>query len=429
MRKKILGLASFAFVASLSVGAFVLKADMVSVNASETATFAMVEGAQVRTANPSGIRFVTDVNEAYKAELSATYPTESYNWVWGTTLTFVDVEQNSWTVDAKTKKWIDNDTRWYTALVEIPGTDYLTEITAESYVKIYDLEGGLVDTKTVENAQTRSIAWTASWALNDGYTDEILYTYTKAITDASVILDKEGAAYVAPGREFTLTATVQPAGYGIAWRSSDPTVATVDKNGKVTTLKKGEATITATLGNATDSYQVNVKNASEANVGENKLITKVMKNSDGSGTTFGVNYGVIYGRDENTKAYGVELPESNNSGTMYISLSKDVIADWFDNNNASAITFDIILSEAKQLQLNGNNANFYNGGYYTVTTETVDGVTYYTYHVRITKEYYEANKTKAFAFRYTGHPTNIPGTTSLKSLFFYIDNLVVEATV
>ena len=73
LRKKVLGLATLAFAASLSVGSFVINANAAEGEpATETASFAMVEGAQVRTEDPSGIRFATDVNEAYKTELAKT---------------------------------------------------------------------------------------------------------------------------------------------------------------------------------------------------------------------------------------------------------------------------------------------------------------------------------------------------------------------
>lgn len=588
LRKKVLGLAAIAFVATLSFGA-------IGINASasepvETAKFEMVAGAQVRTTDPSGIRFLTDVNETYKTELAKTYSTETYTWVWGTELTFTDVEENSWTVDAVTEKWLDNDTRWYTTLVGIPDTDYLTEITAESYVKIYDAENTLVDTKTVSNAQTRSIAYSASWALNAGCDDDILYDYTKAIPNTSVELDKESESVVA-GTEIQLNANAQPAGYGVAWRSSDTSVATVDKNGKVTAINAGEAIITATLGNASDSYQLEVTESPESqliktfyyrkdasthiyhenfvntkgvvsadnfaygssNLGdgrtnssvmymtlsseymgtlfadakiaeikfdivlsvdakriaicsgttdkfvladnkstssvelngvtyytytvtitrenyetygkdsdmtlryihlridedtvlgsgsstfffidnlqvvegeiklyENKLITGFSNKNDGTGT----NHQLTTNNEVNGKkgVYGITDIPSSNSGTMYMTISKDYIAELLAIEGVTEITFDIIISESKQLQLNGNNANFYNGDYYTVSPKQVGDVTYYTYHVRITKEYYDANSTKAFAFRYTGHPTNIPGTTSMASKFFYVDNLAL----
>ena len=54
------------------------------------------------------------------------------------------------------------------------------------------------------------------------------------------------ARTVEEGESFTLIATVESG--SVVWTSSDTSVATVDANGKVTALKKGSATITATCG-------------------------------------------------------------------------------------------------------------------------------------------------------------------------------------
>ena len=54
------------------------------------------------------------------------------------------------------------------------------------------------------------------------------------------------------GKSFTLTATVSPANATnktLTWTSSNPSVATVDKNGKVTAIKNGTATITCKSAN------------------------------------------------------------------------------------------------------------------------------------------------------------------------------------
>ena len=347
LKKKFLGLATLAFVASLSVGIAVTTA---SANEPvETAKFEMVGGAQVRTADPAGIRFVTDVNNLYKQQLQTQYPTDTYTYVWGTTVSFTASGDTEETVmDAKTDKWLNDGTRWYTALVNIPATDYLTEITAESYVRIYNGED-LVDTKTVSNAQTRSIAYSASWALNDGYEDAILKTYTAAISDASVTLDKEGVSYVSTGNEVQLSATVSPSQYGVAWRSSDKNVATVDKNGKVTAVGAGLATITASLGNKSDSYQVavdytsfNYEDGKVSPIVVGGLKPESMLNSAENPGELPLSIAEISTDGTANKAYGTDGLDNVVNAAVYIDI------DWlnfvFSNSKVNAITFDVYTS-------------------------------------------------------------------------------------
>ena len=241
-KKYVIGLLATAFVLSLSVGAVTLN----TASAENTAQFAMIDGASVRTDDPAGIRFVTVVNDEYKATLST-----NYDYVWGTKLTFQPVGGESYTVEVDTEVWTDDTkTKWNTVLLNVPDTDYLTQITAESYVKGYakdDTEKKtIVFSDTVEAATTRSIAWAASWALNDGYTQSILSDYVGAV-ETTVTLDKPSLSMLEE-ETATLTATVE-GDYGVVWTSSDKDVATVDKTGKVTAVGEGTATITASVGN------------------------------------------------------------------------------------------------------------------------------------------------------------------------------------
>ena len=73
-----------------------------------------------------------------------------------------------------------------------------------------------------------------------------LYQHERA-ADLTVRLNKTEATVFA-GDSLQLSARVKPNAYeqGVVWSSSDTSVATVDENGLVTTLKEGEVTITAT---------------------------------------------------------------------------------------------------------------------------------------------------------------------------------------
>lgn len=84
--------------------------------------------------------------------------------------------------------------------------------------------------------------------------------HKEAVTPTSVTISPSTLTLV-EGESQKLTATVQPkdAEYdGISWSSSAPEIATVTKDGQVTALKAGSATITAKAGNVSGSCKVTV---------------------------------------------------------------------------------------------------------------------------------------------------------------------------
>lgn len=106
------------------------------------------------------------------------------------------------------------------------------------------------------------------FANNETYTytlkDENIACSTLTIVNpcTGIKLDRDTLT-IARGETATLTATVEPAGTtdNVIWSSEDKTIATVDSNGKVSGVKVGETTITATCGNQTASCKVIVNKA------------------------------------------------------------------------------------------------------------------------------------------------------------------------
>lgn len=88
-------------------------------------------------------------------------------------------------------------------------------------------------------------------------------TFTVSLTDAAVtaVNLNKARTEITVGKSETLTATVTPANASnptVTWSSSDNTVATVDSTGKVTGVKTGTATITATAGGKSAACEVTI---------------------------------------------------------------------------------------------------------------------------------------------------------------------------
>ncbi|MBQ9173767.1 MAG: Ig-like domain-containing protein [Bacteroidales bacterium] len=125
----------------------------------------------------------------------------------------------------------------------------------------------------------------------------------------SVTLDKTEAE-LRPGETLALTATVLPDNApdkSVSWSSSNPSVASVDGNGKVTALGAGTATITVTTneGGKTAKCVVTVKSetsyrltlspaSSEINFGETIVLTPTLyKSVDGTETSSSLSPGSV----------------------------------------------------------------------------------------------------------------------------------------
>ena len=145
------------------------------------------------------------------------------------------------------------------------------------------LTGSLVATVTPSNATDKTVTWSSSnnsvatvqggtvtgvaegtatiTATAGGKSATCQVTVTKTVIPVSSIEVDKGNLVVYEGRSEQLSATVKPdnaTDKTIKWSSSDETVATVDKNGVVTGIKDGYATITAESGGKKDQCAVQV---------------------------------------------------------------------------------------------------------------------------------------------------------------------------
>lgn len=174
----------------------------------------------------------------------------------------------------------------------------------------------------------------------------------------SLELDETELEAVAGSESVKLTATVGPedaTDKTVTWESSDETVARVDKNGNVSFVSSGTATITATATNGTDETADDKKATCKVTVTGD--IAYIKKSWSGSAVTSTPqvaedgNYTVLTSSDED-----VELANE----TTYV-----VTDDITINGNiklASGTITHLILCDGKTLTLNGSIINMFDGG-------------------------------------------------------------------
>ncbi|MFA6662210.1 MAG: Ig-like domain-containing protein, partial [Bacilli bacterium] len=81
-------------------------------------------------------------------------------------------------------------------------------------------------------------------------------TKTIVVTQAAPTIDVSGTGRVPVGETTQLTVVIENSDESPVWTSSDESIATVDQNGLVTVIKEGQAVITATLGDISDSKNI-----------------------------------------------------------------------------------------------------------------------------------------------------------------------------
>lgn len=171
----------------------------------------------------------------------------------------------------------------FTATCEVTVYQPVNNIVLDSETLTLEIgdEHTLTVTVTPSDADDKTITWTSSnesvatvdrdgkvVAVGAGKASVTVTTAdgeldaTCAVTVVPEIVETTGIALdksehtIAAGESFTLTATVSPADATdktVTWASSDESVATVDANGKVTAVKEGTVTITATSGGGAHS--------------------------------------------------------------------------------------------------------------------------------------------------------------------------------
>lgn len=219
-----------------------------------TATVEPAEQAKdiVWTVNKEGI--VTVDGGKVKAIAAGTAVVSAQNksgTVYDSCTIVVEAKVNSVTLDKKTLELTvgEEDTLVATVDPTTSASNLVWKCEPQGVVKVV---GGKV---TALTAGTATVTVTD---LSGEKSDSCVVTVYETATE--ITLGKQSVGLTV-GDEETLVATIVPQGTKAAvFTSSDETVATVDKNGKIVAVKAGTATITATVGKLSASCEVTVYN-------------------------------------------------------------------------------------------------------------------------------------------------------------------------
>lgn len=240
-------------------------------------TFTIVEsptilGGSVRLSAPAGLRFQSKVSEEM-VKMGATFGTLviPHSVLGGEELTVAtdmveNIKQTKWATDIVKNDGVmyeDGYEYFNAVLTGIPKEYYGTIIVARSYVCF---NGVYYYSATIE----RSIAQVAAFAIQDGYKDSVLYTYVDtALKDATISLENEIVIGENGTYRLTLSGTK---GYVAVWFTDNNAVVTVDKNGNITALTKGQANVIAKVGTTVLQCRVIVRDNIADGVNELPLV-------------------------------------------------------------------------------------------------------------------------------------------------------------
>jgi hypothetical protein len=252
---------------SMSIGGVVIDGEFTIVEAPK------ILGGSVRLSAPAGLRFQSKVSKGM-LELGATFGTLvipravlGENELTVETAMVEHIKQNLWATDVVKENNPDAFEEGYeyfnAVLTEIPPEYYGAEIVARSYACI---DGVYYYSAEVE----RSLAQVSAFAIQDGYTDEVLYNYVDtALAGQTPSLERE----VIIGENGTYQLTLSGArGYVAIWAVEDNHVVSVGKNGKITALTDGQTYVTAKIGSTILQCKVIVRNDIEDSSNELPLV-------------------------------------------------------------------------------------------------------------------------------------------------------------
>ena len=277
-----------------------------------------------------------------------------------------NVTQSSFTLTASSsssqKYFYDiiDKTRWDSAKsAEEFWNTYVANNISESY-----LVSG-TDSYSYTNLQANAeyVAY-AAYCYNNGKLKSTIFTkvinlseYGTGSKPETVVINTNVA--LTPNDSYTLTATCYDAEYEkledatVSWKSSNTSIATVDHNGKVTAIKEGQATITATAtkGTAKDVCTVYVVNDFNTPVDMGLSIRWAQCNI-GASVPYRQGSCYYWGGLATKSTYQwnwSEVPFNHRSPSFDLSFFKDIMETVIDDKNNL-----LLFNDTAHLKLGGN---------------------------------------------------------------------------
>lgn len=170
------------------------------------------------------------------------------------------------------------------------------------------------------------------------------------------------------GRSNTLSVTAGPSKYAknfgtTKWSSSKPDVVKVNKNGKITALKKGKATITAQVDSKKAKCVVTVykkQESSDSIVATSMSLSKTTYSYDGKAKTPKVTVYDQNGEKLSSKYYTVSYANNKNAGTATVSVQVNptTVKDTTIEGAFLSQTFTIKPLKASKVTLSKTSYNY-----------------------------------------------------------------------
>ena len=236
----------------------------------ELESFAMRQGGSVRIVEPAGLRFMTYINRVDLEKLpdnakfgTLVLPTSMLNGE----LTL----ETSGAAKGEITKWSAYSTEFIYKFNSVLKFDsekaqkfYGRAMTARSYVTYTDKDGNTY-TIYADYAQSRSMAYLASCDIADGYEEQLLFDICNSVVNGELKWEQQCTALkVGQSVQLLHNAKDSDGVYLAAKYQVEGDCVSVDKNGVITALSAGEATVTATVG----SYSVTTEIVVQADVRE-----------------------------------------------------------------------------------------------------------------------------------------------------------------